>query len=283
MNKQKQILIIGSDGFIGKSISSYLKNKKYDILNTSRKNINSEKIFFDLNDDINKLKSIKPDSVIICAGITSVNYCKDNPKYSSEVNILGIKKIIDHFKIKNSQVIYLSTSQVFNGRTPYQKKHSSTSPLSEYARQKLLSEKLILNNNGVVIRVTKILSKETELIREWQRLLSSNKQINVFSNLPIAPLSIGFVCEFIKKVIDKNSSGLFQLSPKDDIKYIDLAKRLANKINSNENLVNSILAKPKDIGYESIPEFATLDMSSEELDFSIKCPNSDEVLKIIGI
>ncbi|MDC0074437.1 sugar nucleotide-binding protein [Alphaproteobacteria bacterium] len=283
MNKQKQILVIGSDGFIGKSISSYLKNKKYNIVNTSRKNISGKKIFFDLKDDINKFKLIKPDSVIICAGITSVDYCKNNPKYSSEVNVFGVKKIIDHFKFKKSQVIYLSTSQVFNGKTPYQKKHSLTSPLSEYARQKLLSEKIILNNGGVVIRVTKILSKETELIKRWQSQLSCNKQINAFSNLPIAPLNADFVCEFIKKVIDKNSSGLFQLSPKDDIKYIDIAKRLANKINSNENLVNSVLAKPFDIGYKSLPEFATLDMAPEELDFSIKCPKSDEVLNFIGI
>jgi len=81
-----KILILGSNGFFGKSIKNLFKNEKYDFFYLERKDVD----FLEKNQLNNKFQEIMPDIVIHCCGIIG----------SSESN-----KEVDQLYILNTNII----------------------------------------------------------------------------------------------------------------------------------------------------------------------------------
>ena len=84
---KKTILITGSSGQLGNSLSSYLF-ESFDIISTSR---TGKKNFLKL-DITNKknvnavLKAYNPDIIINCSAITDVDFCENNHSLCRKVH-----------------------------------------------------------------------------------------------------------------------------------------------------------------------------------------------------
>lgn len=125
--RQKKVLITGCDGFIG----YYVKDrfKKYSLYGIGHKNLSAElgitKYYFDMSDN-NKLErtlcSIRPDIIIHLAGISSSQYCLNNPIEALNVNGLLTAKICDII-YKNglkSSLFNASSSEIYKGHVDYE-------------------------------------------------------------------------------------------------------------------------------------------------------------------
>ena len=86
-----RILVTGSNGMLGKSVSKHFKKKNYKVILANRKNfdLSNNKYLNYLNKKENKL-----DYIIHCAAYTNVNKSEKEEKFVSSV-----KKLILHLFI----------------------------------------------------------------------------------------------------------------------------------------------------------------------------------------
>jgi UDP-glucose 4-epimerase len=219
----KKILIIGKRGFIGKHLYEYLKQKNYT------KNISFK--------DINKIKNKLDNYDFIINTSINKNYIfkRYNKKFDNDL------KITDY--INNNKTIYclLSTRKVYkNG--PNLKENSKIFPKSNYAKNKLITEKKIsksLKGNLLILRISNIIGDTKNSKRIHQTFIDIfQKNIQkgyIYDNAKNFKdfLSIDKFCQIVKKIIDKRLTGIFNVSIGEKVYLNDLIKWL-NKYNNKK-------------------------------------------------
>ena len=121
----KKILLLGSDGFIGKAFINYFrllleKGKKLqldcvdnNISSNKQKDLNYKNIHFHHVDIINFNLKKKYDLIIFLAGIASPTIYKKYPLEALEVSYNGAKKYLEYSKKNGNQFIYFSSSEIY--------------------------------------------------------------------------------------------------------------------------------------------------------------------------
>ena len=156
----KNILVIGSQGYIGSVLTDYLLKKKYQIIGADNFIYNQKKINFinknykfincDLRneDKIYKLIS-KVSYVVILAGLVGDPITKKYPKLANEINYKGIKNVIKICnKSKIKKLVFISTCSnygITKGDKLLKENHV-LKPISLYAEQKVKIENFLLKN-----------------------------------------------------------------------------------------------------------------------------------------
>lgn len=122
--KNKKILITGASGFIGFYLSSFFIkffkqlgiSKLYLVdLEFRKKNKENKNIFY-IKGDILKMKieNYKLDIIIHAASIASPVYYRKFPLQTCNVNVDGLKKILEYGKKrKKTSILYFSSSEIY--------------------------------------------------------------------------------------------------------------------------------------------------------------------------
>ena len=162
--KLKKILITGSAGFIGFSVSKYLLKRGHNIVGIDNHNdyydptmkesrlkklkeyTNYQHYRVDLIDKKNIdeiFNKYKPNKVINLAAQAGVRYSMKNPLAYINSNILGFAHILENCHQHGIEhLVYASTSSVYgaNTKTPFSEHDSANHPLSVYAASKKSNE-----------------------------------------------------------------------------------------------------------------------------------------------
>ncbi|OQW89595.1 MAG: hypothetical protein BWK78_07715, partial [Thiotrichaceae bacterium IS1] len=210
---------------------------------------------------------------VLCAGITKIYECKNNPAPSYRINVTGMGNLITKLLQQGVFVIYLSTNQVFDGSSPYPLLYDPVSPVNEYGKQKVEIEQQLQNwgKNFAIVRLTKVLGGEFPLFVDWVNTLKKGEVIRPFSNMVMAPVPLSSVISVLRLIIDRRSEGIFHLSGSHDIPYPEVAKIGARMLGLNTGLIHPIVAT--EAGYEEyIPPHTTLDTECLRESFGIEIP-----------
>jgi dTDP-4-dehydrorhamnose reductase len=247
-NFKNTILILGGDSNLGREIIKNFKKKKISFISTTRnkKKISKKKIFFDFDKyiDFQIPKSIK--TVYFCASVTSIAICEKEKKKTREINVKKTCKLIEKFLKLRIHVIYFSTNLIFSGSNVPSFYFSKYSPQNEYALQKTMVEKYLINQkykNYSIIRFGKIIFNNDELLLKWIYNIKKNLQINVANNKFISPIYYKQAIELIEEISNNNDFGIFQVSATDYISYIDIATLILNALKKKNNLIKVINLK----------------------------------------
>ncbi len=151
-----KILIIGSDGLLGRDVSKIFSNKYPDSI------VEATEAFLDIKDydrTAIEFERLLPAAVINCAAMTHVDECEDNPGKAFSINRDGAFNVARACKHIRARLIHISTDYVFDGRkkSPY-KETDETAPLSIYGKSKLEGEKAVLKEceNSLIIRTSSL-------------------------------------------------------------------------------------------------------------------------------
>jgi dTDP-glucose 4,6-dehydratase/UDP-glucose 4-epimerase len=144
------ILVIGSNGFIGSNIKKYFMGKKYKIFSCDITDNPNKTNFIKLdlnNSDFNLLFiNNKYDVCINCSGAASVPKSFDNTLYDYELNTTNVLKILDAIKTYNTECKFINISSASVYGNPEKlpiNEDDDLSPISPYGYHKLLSEKIL--------------------------------------------------------------------------------------------------------------------------------------------
>jgi len=100
----KSVLVIGSEGFIGKEVVKQLENENYNVVKFDKKlNPNNDTLFHDF------VLDYEYDYVINLAGLVGLKLCLDNPINAVYQNILGVTRVLDAMKNSDTKIIHIST------------------------------------------------------------------------------------------------------------------------------------------------------------------------------
>ena len=165
MNKDLiKIIVTGSAGFIGSTLSSRLLDFGHEVMGIDNHNdyyspelkearverlkkySNYQHHKIDLSDRKsldNLFKSFKPQKVVNLAAQAGVRYSIENPLAYINSNIVGFAHILENCRHHNiKHLVYASTSSVYGANTkmPFSEHESANHPLSVYAASKKSNE-----------------------------------------------------------------------------------------------------------------------------------------------
>ncbi|EJO2020308.1 SDR family oxidoreductase [Vibrio vulnificus] len=239
---KKKVLILGSNGMLGASLTRYLSRNENIAVYACVRNKENANIFNDISirkitglDILNEdnleftINNICPDVVINCTGII-----KQKKEAKLHINSILINSLYPH-KIAaicdkhNAKLIHFSTDCVFSGSEGMYNEDDIPDAKDLYGRSKLLGE--VTYNRHLTIRTSIIghENKEPVSLVDW---FLNQKEVQGYSNAIFSGLPTVYVAEVLEKHILFNPlmEGLFNLSvnPIDKYTLLNIIREVYN-------------------------------------------------------
>ena len=222
----KRLLIIGGSGFIGyslyKELSPYFNT--YATYNSNKRfEENQQFIHFDFTQGEihNLLKKIQPKLIISAV----------RGPFESQIQLH--QDLIEHIKLFNCRLLFLSSSNVFDAFHHYPSyEFDKTLSESVYGRLKIKIENAIMRlppTQYVIARLPMVFGLQAPRIREMQEIKDAGKPFEVFPNTIVNINSARKLSQQIHYIINQQLTGIFHLGSTDLITHYDFHKRLAAK------------------------------------------------------
>ena len=267
-----RVVIVGADGLIGNALQDSLSRRGHTVLGTTRKTEQArqkDRIFLDLA--VPDLPAIPPaEVVIICAAVSKFADCRHYPDQARQVNVLAPLMLAKQMGAKGGRVLLLSSSAVFDCRSPHVMADQPTAPRSAYGRMKAEAEAGILALGGTVLRLTKVIAADTGRLADWIVMLDRGQSIQAFEDHRFCPIALGSVLDAVASIIEQESGGVFQLSGEEDISYADAARHLARRLNRSGERVKGTLAVDNGVPEDEVTPYTSLDTSRLRVQFGYR-------------
>jgi dTDP-4-dehydrorhamnose reductase len=260
-----RILVIGSDGTIGRALAQALGNSGHEAIGTTRNPENIDepsRIFLNL---ASGKQPLLPDAdvAVICAAMARFEECRNQPELARRVNVTAPIDIAEQLLPRGTRVLLLSTSAVFDSFEPFRKPDSVRAPRSAYGRLKVEAENRLLEmgTGTSVLRLTKVLTSQDRLTNKWIGDLKTGNTITAFKDHRFSPLSLTTVINAIAQVIERNENGVFQISGAFDISYVDAALYIASRLGRSANSVMRVAGADHGLLDNEVAHYTSLDTS----------------------
>ena len=218
------------------------------------KNLN----FIKFKGDITKKNDVKKwfqknpiDIVVHLAAVVPTNIVKKKINYAKKVNYTGTKLLVDE-AVKYKKIkwfFYSSTSHVYKFSKNKISENSTIKPTSKYGLTKLKGEKYIqkkLNKKipfciGRIFSFTSVHQKKPFVIPSIVDKAKLKKKLTLFNNTNHLRdfLCVSDVCEAIKILIDKKSTGIYNIGSGNKTLISDIIKLIFSKYKKNYLINNN--------------------------------------------
>lgn len=278
-------LIVGADSRVGSAIETkFLVDGRRCIGTTRRHPTPAGRIYLDLSDPPKSWRLPDHcDVTFLLAGITSLAQCEAEPELTRQVNVNRTIELARMLGARCSQVIYISTNLVFSGDVPDVDAYSALSPQCHYARQKAEVEQTLMESGMPVsiVRVTKVAETLRDLLWSWAVDLIQDRPICPFSDLVCAPCSMDDLINSLIRIGDIRKTGLFQLGGGPDIRYDEIARRLAQSLNVRQELVRPTTSIAAGVNLPAKPRYTTMQTAPPDMQHELPAVHSDVAIGMV--
>jgi len=231
--KSGRALVVGGDSLVGSELQVHCRKLGWTVDATSRRAATLGGVFLDLGDpDFTFLQRDNFDVAVICAAVTSMQACQGDPARSRRINVDNTLDLMRRLADRGTHLVFLSSSQVFDGETPMPDEAASTSPKNEYGAQKLAVEEAI-EREGLpvaVLRPTKVLAdRPVGVFKGWFEALAKGQPVQAATNMALSPVMVGDVAEAAARLAAGRHRGVWHLGSSDEIGYFDAARLMAER------------------------------------------------------
>lgn len=232
-------IVLGSHGMVGRALMEYLSDAVGTYHENNENGVDERHYeYLDITDN-KKLDEFfdrhKPKRVFIASANAHVDGCEDTS--SDKVNVFGVARIISLCSLHNSQVIFFSSSYVFDGEsdTPY-KPTDPTFPIQRYGRQKESTESFMRSREGLqylIIRTVGVFGKESftkNFVSQVVRAVAQNKKIYVPVDQTMNPIYAGDLARTVIHLSERYSCETFHVSGNRCMSKYEFAIQVAYKV-----------------------------------------------------
>jgi dTDP-4-dehydrorhamnose reductase len=262
-------LVVGADAEIGRAVTESLRADGTPVCGTTRRAgaVGPDRLLLDLA-DLPKHWSPPPGirAACIAAAVARLAECAADPAAAARINVAGTIALTRHLAERGIYTLFLSTNQVFDGRTPHVAADAPTCPVSVYGGQKAETEVALrrLMREGApvgILRLSKVVSPGIALLRDWRERLVAGQPIRAFADMTLSPVPVASVVRAIMAMLQSRASRVAQLSGPRDVTYVDAARHVAMLCGADPELVTA--GRAADIGLPpgATPAHTTLDSS----------------------
>lgn len=220
-----RILVTGSTGLLGKSLCPMLDKEgfQYWACNSKIFDVTNTKMVNEIMDKISL------DFIIHLAAFTNIDAAEDDPKHAYEVNAIGTKNIAHIAKKHNIPILYVSTNNVFDGKSdkPY-KTTDATNPLNVYGKTKLEGEKEIMKaTKKYYILRTSWLYGAGGYVDAMLTFSNFRKEISVVNDQIGCPTNADDVSRKIIEIIKENKPyGIYHIASSGSASWADYTRKI---------------------------------------------------------
>jgi dTDP-4-dehydrorhamnose reductase len=283
-------LIVGGDSEIGTAAYRAMKAQGKTVAATTRRSehVAPDRPFLDLAAPLDGWAPPPgTQAVCLCAAIARLAACADDPEGSAHINVVQTLALAEKLLERGITVLFLSTNQVFDGRTPHERAEAPHSPVSEYGRQKARAEATLLRQleGGApvaILRLAKVVSDTMPLIGGWIKDLTAAKPIRVFNDLKLAPTPTDQVCTAIAALLQDRARGIFQLTGPRDVSYADIGGFLATYLDADQKLVHQTSARDAGLPEGATPLHSTLDSGRLRVHYGLEVPDVWDIVERVA-
>ena len=295
-DNKKKILILGSNGQIGKHLSKDLTSLG-EVISLDRDGFDFENPkSLDLI-----IKTINPKFIINAAAYTNVDGAEDFEKNAYQVNALTVKKLAILAHENDAVLIHFSTDYVFDGskEKPYSE-NDTAKPISVYGNSKLEGEKFIAEacSKYLILRTSGVISKNDDnFISKIINLSKDRDELNIVSDQETSLNFSGFISSAVYKIITsleqnlnkENRWGTYHLSGSESGTWFEFAKftqEISKKIylKSSFSMIDiNPIPSSKFTQRAKRPKYSFLSSVKLKDNFGIELPNwKKSIIEIMG-
>lgn len=280
-------LVVGGDSEIGAALYRRLTEAGIPAMATTRRSgvASLQRSFLDLTVPLDDWEPPEgTTAACIAAAVARLADCATDPIGSAAVNVTGTLTLAARLIARDVHVLFLSSNQVFDGSRPYVPADAPTCPVSEYGRQKAITESALKvhmerGSSVAILRLAKVLSPAMPLLAGWVEALAAGRRVRAFEDMRMAPTPIDIVVDAIVALMRDRTRGIFQLSGLRDATYADVARYLAAKVGVDSALVRPMSASAGGVlPTGATPLHTTLDSTGLSRAYGITVPDVWSVL-----
>tara|TARA_B110000046_G_scaffold177174_1_gene203641 strand:- start:103 stop:960 length:858 start_codon:yes stop_codon:yes gene_type:complete len=271
------VLITGSNGFIGKYFINKYQNK-YNI-----------KTFSFLNDDINNLELRHTDIVFHLSALVHQMGGATKEEYE-KVNVRQTLLLAQKAKVSGvKQFIFMSTVKVYGEETNIKYTEDTICiPEDEYGKSKLKAEQELAKLEDKNFKISMI---RTPIVYGYEVRANIKSLINLVNKVPILPFGniqnkrsmvyIGNLSHLVDTIIEQNQSGIFLASDDEPMSTTKLIGLIAKNLDKKVRLLKipffeSLLKLIKPSFHKRLYESLEVDSSITRKKLNLKNPFSAE-------
>ncbi len=264
-----QYVVIGGDSLVGGGLLRALQRRGHDPYSTTRRKetVSGRRVFLDFESPAAPRLPDDAGYAFVVAAATNYERCEKDP-LAYRTNVEFIPRTIASLLEQGLFVTFVSTNSVFGGERPWPNEDDPHDAQIAYAKQKDEAERVVaeatqrLNAEKRIniVRLTKILDKDTSPIPAWLASWDRGEMVQPFSDLIFSPMSVRFVGEALADIGEKRLSGNLHLSGAANVTYADLAQSLAARLGYRAELIAPTTAVEKGINIPFKPRYSGLGM-----------------------
>jgi dTDP-4-dehydrorhamnose reductase len=242
-----KIFIAGASGLIGGHCRSVFEDAGHEVVGSHFSFPTPHTVAYNTLEPTHfenfDLVKFRPDVIVHCGALTHVDYCETHPDESFRKTVTSTLNLLETATALKAKFVYISTDYVFNGKDGPYTEEAQCHPLSVYARHKHEAEKLVLASGlySLVLRVTNVYGTELRNKNFVMRLAESiaNKK-HLQLRLPLdqyaTPVNARDVALAMLRLLKDLHQGIFHIASTDFINRVQLAQRIAKKLNGSDYL-----------------------------------------------
>lgn len=256
----KKILVTGSNGLLGQKLVYKLKDREdVELIATARgenRLLNQKGYAYytlDIGDKNNVdevVDAVNPDYIIHTAAMTQVDDCELDHAACDRANVDAVRYIVEAAEKNNSHLIHISTDFIFNGKEGPYDEEGVADPLSYYGNAKWKGEQIVQSSKlkWAILRTVLVYGIVDNMSRSnivlWAKgALEKGEPINVVDDQFRSPTLAEDLADGCILAVEKNATGIFNISGKDQFAIIDLVKEVADYYNLDKSLINPVSSK----------------------------------------
>lgn len=284
-------LLLGGDSEIGGATYRSLVAQGHAVAATTRRreNASDERPFLDLAAPLDDWEPPgRTSGACVFAAVARLAACHADPVGSGHINVTQTLAVIERMLARDIHVIFLSTNQVFDGRSRHVPPDAPVSPVSEYGRQKARVETALRGHLArgapiAILRLAKVVSSDIPLIRGWVEALLAGKPVRAFHDMAMAPAPTELVSAAIRALLADRAKGIYQLTGPFDISYVRVARFIASQLDAAPSLVSESSALDAGLPEGATPRHTTLDSTLMRDRYGFVVPDAWKIIEnVIG-
>ena len=281
-----KILVTGVNGLVGNSIIKLLSNTQHEVFKSSRKveGLADHKVDITYKDDLDLFFSkFNPDVVINSAAMANVDLCELERKSCDDVNITGVRNLVDVCARYNCHLTHISTDYIFDGKKDSGIYFESDTPCpqSYYAKSKLEGEKIITSSNVKYSILRTILvygiHEKLNIVTFIKKSLEEGRAVSLVDDQIRMPTYVDDLSRACISASENKAIGIFNVCGPEQMSYLEIGKRIAEHFSLDKNLITHV--KTRDLKQKAKRPYKTgFDLSKSSKILSYLPTGFDESL-----
>ena len=221
------VLVTGAAGLIGQYLVKTAPRwaPGWDVRGLSRTDL-------DLTDHPNverAWESIKPSAVIHCAALSRTKDCEQDPERARRINVQATARLAQ--LSRDIPFIFLSSAEVFDGKTGWYRESDEPKPINVYGQTKLEAERMVLQYpRHTVVRIVLTAGtsqgSDRSFVEDMCRVAKFGKDVTLYADEFRCPLPAGTIARVLWELVGLECPGLYHLGGTERLSRWDIGEAL---------------------------------------------------------